>query len=138
MTVKPVLSDKDKFPDKKLIFSLIGRNSKLWDAFFEIIHSGYPDFEENWKYYNDGKSWLMKVARKSKTIFWLSVIEGTFRATFYFTDKAEEHITRAKIPEPLKEKFFAGNKIRGITIVFKNKKDLDYAGELIRIKLSLK
>ena len=80
----------------------------------------------------------MKVTRKSKTIFWLSVIEGTFRATFYFTDKAKDLVANAKIAESLKENFYNGKKIRGITIVFKNKKDLDYTKELIGIKLKLK
>ena len=136
---QPILSDKDQFPTDEIIFSHIGRAKSLWLALFEFIHSNYTDFSEQWRYYNDGKSWLMKVTRKSKTVFWLSIIKGAFRITFYFTDMAEQAITQCTISDELKESFLKGkryNKIRGITIVFRIKKDVEYAKALIAIKLA--
>ena len=62
----PILSDKNQFPTEDIIFSHIGRTKTLWLSFFEYIHSNHHDFTEEWKYYNDGKSWLMKVQRKAK------------------------------------------------------------------------
>lgn len=138
---KPILTDKNQFPTKEIIYSRIGKSKVLWQSVFEFIHTNHPDFIEQWRYYNDGKSWLLKVTKKAKTIFWLSVIKDSFRMTFYFTDKAEEAINKSSISEELKEKFKNGkrfNKIRGITIVFKNKKDIEYAKTLIAIKLSIK
>jgi hypothetical protein len=61
--------------------------------------------------------------------------------TFYFTDKAEEDIYGSKISDELKEQFKSAkyyNKIRGLTIVFGNNKDVEYAKELIGIKLKIK
>ena len=138
---QPLLSDKNTFPTKEIIFSHIGRTKTHWQSLFEYIHSDYPDFSEEWRYYNDGKSWLMKVVRKSKTVFWLSVIKGAFRITFYFTDRAEQVIIESNISDELKKQFKDGkryNKIRGLTIVFKTKKDVEYAKSLIAIKLSVK
>lgn len=138
---KPILTDKNQFPTEEIIYSHIGKSKVLWQSVFEFIHTNHPDFIEQWRYYNDGKSWLLKVTLKSKTIFWLSVIKDSFRMTFYLTDKAEETINKSTISEDLKEKFNNGkrfNKIRGITIVFKNKKDVEYAKTLIAIKLSIK
>jgi hypothetical protein len=82
----------------------------------------------------------MKVTGKSKTIFWLSVIKGTFRTTFYFTDKAEETIIKSNISDKLKGSFkdTQGNKFRGLTLIFVNKMDVEEAKELIKIKLSVK
>lgn len=137
----PVLRDQSVFPTEEIIFSQIGKSGVLWNALFEYIHKTYPDLEEQWRYYKDGKSWLLKVIRKTKTIFWLSVIEGTFRVTFYFTDRAEEAILESSISEELKKMFTEGkhyNKIRGITIVFKHKKDVEDAKALIQIKLNVK
>lgn len=137
----PVLTNKDQFPDEDVIFSHIGKARKLWESFFEYIHSSHPDFEENWRFYKDGNSWLMKVARKSKTIFWLSVIKGTFRTTFYFTDRAEKAIVESSLSDELKQSFSEGkkyNKIRGITVIHKRLKDVEYAKILIGIKLSVK
>lgn len=138
---QPILSDKNQFPTEDIIFSHIGRTKTLWISFFEYIHSNHNDFSEEWRYYNDGKSWLMKVQRKAKTVFWLSIIKNSFRTTFYFTDKASHAISESNISEELKTQFRDGKsygKIKGITIVFKNKKDLEYAKSLIAVKLSLK
>ena len=136
-----VLKNKEEYPSEEIIYSHIGRTKSLWQSFFEYIHTNHPDFSEQWRYYNDGKSWLLKVTKKSKTIFWLSVIKNSFRTTFYFTDKVKEAINSGNISEELKEQFNNGkyyNKIRGITIVFKNKKDIENAKTLIGIKLSVK
>ena len=136
-----ILKDRDQFPTEDVIFSHIGKNKALWQSLFDYIHSKYPDFSEQWRYYNDGKSWLLKVTKKSKTIFWLNVIKNTFRTTFYFTDKAEELILKSPISDKLKEEFKTGkryNKIRGITVTYKNKKDVEYVKALIETKLSIK
>jgi hypothetical protein len=137
----PVLSDPKEYPSEEIIFSHIGKARPLWDQLFEHIHANHPDISEEWRYYRDGKSWLMKVTRKKKTIFWLSIVEGAFRTTFYFTDKAEELIMSSKLSDDLKEQFRAGKqygKIKGITVVYSAKKHIEAAKILIEIKLQMK
>jgi Protein of unknown function (DUF3788) len=63
---QPILSNKDQYPTEEIIFSHIGRTKNLWLSTFEYIHSNYPEFSSEWRYYNDGKSWLMKVTKKTK------------------------------------------------------------------------
>ena len=136
-----LLSDKNIFPSEEIIFSHIRKSKELWLALFEYIHTNHPDISEEWRYYNDGKSWLMKVTRKKKTVFWLSIVKDSFRTTFYFTDKAKPLIAKSSISDALKEQFVKGKKygaIRGITIQYKHKKDMKDAQELIAIKLSIK
>jgi hypothetical protein len=138
---KRVLTDSTIFPTDEVVFSHLGKTKLLWIAFFELISSEYPDISKEWRYYNDGKSWLMKVTRKAKTVFWLSVIEKYFRITFYFTDKAAQAIKSSTISKELKQQFINGkyfNKIRGLTITFKTKKDIDYTKTLIELKLKMK
>jgi len=138
---KPILTDKNQYPTEEIIFSHIGKSKIFWESLFEYIHKNHPDFSEEWRYYMDGKSWLFKITRKSKTIFWLSVIEGSFRITFYFTDRVQQAIMDSTISEDLKRQFKNAkkyNKIRGITINFKNNEDVEYAKSLIAIKLSIK
>lgn len=134
----PILNDPDQFPAKKLIFTHIGKTRAHWELLFDQIKKTHPDFSEEWRYYNDGKSWLLKVTRKSKTIFWLSILKGAFRTTFYFTDKAREAITGSSLSNELKEQFSSKTGLRGITVIVRNKKDVGYIKELIGIKLSLK
>ena len=137
-TEKPILSDPEQYPTEEVIYACIGkRKQALWSSFFEMIHEQHPDFSEEWRYYKDGKNWLMKVTRKSKTIFWLSVWKNAFKITFYLSDKAEESIDQSDISEELKEQFKTGKhygKIRGLTIDFSKRKDIEYAQSLIAIR----
>ena len=138
---QPVLADKNQFPTEDVIYSHIGKSKALWLSLFEYIHESHPDFAEQWRYYLDGKSWLMKVTRKSRTIFWLSIVEGSFRTTFYFGDKAGDAILNSSLSEGLKRQYRDGKrygKIRGLTILHKNKRDVENAKKLIEIKLAAK
>jgi len=135
---KPILKDPDQFPTEEVIYACIGKKKALWILFFSALHERHPDFSEEWRYYKDGKNWLMKVTRKTKTIFWLSVWEKAFKITFYFSDKVEALIHQSDISDDLKDAFKQGKrfgKIRGLTIVFSKKKDIDYAESLIAIRL---
>ena len=136
---KPILNNPDQQPSDKLTHSCIEkRKTALWIAFFDFLHDKHPDLSEEWRYYKDGSNWLMKVIRKSKTIFWLSVWKNGFKITFYFSDKAAEEINQSVIPDELKESFRTGKrfgKIRALTIDFGKKKHIEYADTLIAIRL---
>ncbi len=137
---KPILEDPDQYPTDEVIFACLGKKKALWTSLFESLHENHPDFVETWRYYKDGKNWLMKVTRKSKTIFWLSVWKNKFKITFYFSDKAEASISQSEIPDNLKMEFKNGKrfgKIRGVTIVFSKKKDIADAESLIAIRLKI-
>jgi hypothetical protein len=135
----PILSDKNQFPTEEIIYTHLGAALPMWQELFDYIHTNHPDLSEEWRYYNDGKSWLFKITRKAKTVCWVSVYKGTFRMTFYFSDKAEAAIQTCAISEALKEQFRAGkryNRIRGLSITFKTPDD--DAQVLIPLKLSIK
>ncbi len=137
----PVLTDKNQLPTTRVIESHIGRSNSLWQSLFDFIHREHPDFSEQWRYYNDGKRWLLKVSRKSKTIFWLSVVRGAVRTTFYFTDKADHAISRSLISDDLKKQYRAqkgSGKLRGVTILYKRRRDVEDAKCLIGIKMNVK
>jgi hypothetical protein len=137
----PVLTDPKQYPSDDVVFSHLGRRRALWEALFEHIRTTHPDLESRWRYYNDGKSWLMNVSRKKKTIFWLSVVSGSFRITAYFTDKATDAILASELSDGLKKQFTGGRsygKLRGITITFTKKSDVKDAKVLIALKVSQK
>ncbi|HKI47674.1 MAG TPA: DUF3788 family protein [Balneolales bacterium] len=138
---QPVLTDQNQYPTEEVIFEHIGISRTLWESFFECIHMNYPDINGEWRYYNDGKSWLMKATLKKRTVFWLSLFQDTFRITFFYTDRAEEAIKNSSISDELKNSYIDGkrfNKIRGVTLIFRNEKDIEYAKTLIALRLSIK
>ena len=136
----PILNDKSRFPTDEVIFSHLGKSKALWDSLFQYLAREHPDFTHEWRYYSDGKSWLMKVQHKKKTVFWLAILEGSFRTTFYIHEKAKQMVEGSTISDELKEQYRQESfgKLRRIRVVYKNKKDLEFAKELIGIKLSIK
>ena len=94
----PLLSDKSQFPTDQVVFSHLGKSKALWESLFQYLAREHPDFTQEWRYYNDGKSWLMKVQHKKKTVFWLSILEGAFRTTFYLHEKAKPMVEAWRSP----------------------------------------
>ena len=136
---RPVLTDRNQFPTDEVIYSHLGRRRVLWDALFAHLHAEHPDCTTTWRYYNDGNSWLLNVSRKKKTVFWLSLAGSTFRITAYFTDKAADAIRASALSAELKRPFLreAGpGRLRGITITFKTKRDVEEAKALVALKTS--
>jgi len=135
-----VLTNKDQLPTEEVIFSHIGKSKVIWESFFKYLHTNHPDFSEQWRYYKDGKSWLLKVTKKAKTIFWVSVFQNSFKIAFYFGDKAEPAILDSAISDKLKKQFKEGKKIGKIhelILLMNNKKNIEFAKELISIKVKL-
>lgn len=132
-----LLSDPETFPSEKVIFSHIGRTKPLWKAFFAQLGGRYPTAAPEWRYYRDGKSWLLKVTKKTKTLCWVSLLPGSFRVTFYFADKAASPIAESDLPADLKEQFTQGKhygKIRALTVHVQRKEDLDSVATLLALK----
>lgn len=138
---QPVLSDPGVYPSPEIIFSHLGAARPLWEALFEYLVREQPEMNSEWRYYRDGKSWLLKTTLKKKTIFWLSLVPGGFRTTFYFSDKAEAAIAESSLPEAMKQEFIGGKhygRIRGLTVNYLDLADVEAAKELIAIRKRMK
>jgi hypothetical protein len=136
-----VLTDPDQHPTDEIIYSHLGKIKPLWISLFKHIETKHPDFIQEWRYYRDGKSWLLKTTYKKKTIFWLSIVKGAFRTTFYFTDKAKGLLLSSNLSDDLKQQFTdnkSGGKIKGITVVHSKKQNIEDAKILMNIKLQVK
>ncbi len=137
---RPLLKDKEIFPDDTVLMHHLGKTFKIWSAFLELLKTEYPEIRLDWKYYNDGKSWLCKASRKSKTICWISVWDQYFKISFFFTDKAHDLISSSSIPETLKHQFTRANpatKLKPVVVDIKERSDLNAVEELIDIRQKL-
>lgn len=136
-----MFSDKEIVPTDDLIFRIIGKNKDMWQSIMKYMQDHYEDSGGEWNYYNDGKRWLFKMVRKKKTIFWISVLENTFRVTFWFPDRAEPVIEESDLPGSIKDEFRNAKKYgatRGITIEMSDTGDVDNVKKLIGIKVKMK
>ncbi|HOT96955.1 MAG TPA: DUF3788 family protein [bacterium] len=135
-----LLSDPEQYPSEKIIFSHIGKSKPLWVSLFDHLQTEHPDITPEWRYYNDGKSWLMKATTKKKTIFWLSIVEGSFRTTFYFNARLEPEVMASGIADEFKAQYQQGlksGKLTGLTLLFRDEQDVHNAKALIALKKRL-
>ena len=135
------LTDNAEYPDDRVLGRCLGDAKSAWDAFSTFLEGSYPDLSLEWRYYNDGKSWLCKVAKKSKTLCWISVYRGKFKTTFYFPDRAENLIANSSIRKKYKEQFTNAKhygKTRGLTVDIRKVADLSTTKKLIAIKDNFK
>jgi hypothetical protein len=137
----PCLKDKDEYPDDQVLIRYLGEVKKVWDIFIDLIKENYPSYSTEWRYYNDGKSWLFKITKKKKTICWVSVYNKMFKTTFYLNDRAENFVRQSKLDQEYKDQFIQGKrygKIRGLTVAIREPGDLETTKLLIEIKEKIK
>ena len=96
------LYDESVYPDEPVLMRILGES---YPAYCELIRL----FDQNnlayeWRYYHDGKTWLCKVQKKSKTIVWMSAWKGYVQATIYFPERSMEEVYQLEIGEDRKEK----------------------------------
>lgn len=138
--VRPILTDQTQMPTEAVVRSHLGEAGRHWEALFDLLHETHPGFSEEWRYYRDGKSWLLKVTHHSRTICWVSVGEGAFALTVYLPARAEQLIVESTLPRALKAQFLkadSATRSRGITVVFRDDTDLSAvqaADELLMLR----
>ena len=138
---KPCLNDNAEYPDDKVLTHYLGDAKDAWDELAVFLENKYPSLSGEWRYYNDGKSWLYKITKKSKTICWVGVYRGKFKTTFYFSDRAESLIVSSTLRKKYIEQFANGRrfgKTRGLTVDIRKVADLSTTKKLIAIKVDFK
>lgn len=138
---KPCLNDKTEYPDDEVLKRYLGNATDAWDAFTAFLDDEYPGCSLEWRYYNDGKSWLCKVTKKKKTICWVGVFPGKFETTFYFPDRAEDLIVNSTLRKKYVRQFVDGKhygKTRALTVDIRKVADLSTTKKLIAIKDAFK
>ena len=134
---EPCLIDPDEYPNDEVLGRFLGPRKPVWDSFLSYIEETHPSFATEWRFYKDGKRWLFKITKKKKTISWVSVYEGSFSTTFYFTDRVEELLRNSDLKQEYLEQFASAKrygKIRPLTVYILEPADLEMTKILIPIR----
>lgn len=137
---KQHLRDPEEIPNDDLFKKILSK--QLLQTYQEIqkTMSDMKLFAE-WRFYNDGKSWLWKITARKKTIVWISLWENHFKSSFYFTEKHQSGIEGLNISADIKAAFSKTKptgKLTPVILYLKNVSDLENFKQLIDYKLSLK
>lgn len=137
----PRFTDEDHRPTGRDVLRVLGRAAAAWAELFDEIHAHHPDLDEAWRFYGDAKAWLLKVSRKSKTVFWLSVEEGAFRVAFYFPERLSGALLASDLSEERKAEIRSGaptGKLRRVAVVFGPRRGVRDTLTLIALKKTLR
>jgi hypothetical protein len=135
------LNNREIVPSHEQISVLLQNACPVYDEFILYLADEQNGLNPVWMYYNDVKYWLCKVQHKKKTVFWLTIWDGYFKLTFYFTEKVAHTIDSLDIDQSLKEQYQANKqvgKIKPVTLDLHNRGQLKDAYTLIEYKKSLK
>jgi len=140
MTDRPSLKNPKEYPNDGVLLRHLGKTKVVWDEFVDEIFTTFPSMTLEWRFYNDGKSWLSKLVYKKKTMCWISVWDRYFKTTFYFMDRHAKDIRALKIDTNLKTRFLSEKsigKLRPLSVDVKTKKVLGDVFKLIIYKSEL-
>ncbi|MEZ4996178.1 MAG: DUF3788 family protein [Bacteroidales bacterium] len=100
---KIMLTDPGMPPSPQLLARILGGSYPVYEEMIGSVTGPDCGLEPQWRFYNDGKAWLCKMVFKKKTIFWLSVWDGFFKAGFYFVERHLQGIRELDIDPDIKE-----------------------------------
>lgn len=110
-TSQQLLRNPDIKPTSQIIANGLGTSNDTYIKFITDLKE-YGISLMDWRYYNDGKAWLSKGEYKWKTsrgtnkvkpIFWLSIWEGFFKVSFFFSEEIREELLSLSISTDTKE-----------------------------------
>ncbi len=136
-----MLRDPEVTPTEKLLQEVLGRSFGAYTELTSRYTENEYDLQPQWRYYNDGKAWLCKVAYKSKTVFWLSVWDGFFKTSFFFRDRDCPAILELDIDNSYKNQIETSKtfgKLHPIVLEINNSDHLGDLEKLIKYKKRLK
>ena len=82
--MEQLLKDPNTQLTDEFFAAILGDSFAAWKVLNENLSNAGVSLE--WRHYKDG-GWLAKATHKKKTIFWGSVSEGFFSASFLFSEK---------------------------------------------------
>ncbi len=136
-----IFTDPSVEPSIELMSEALGEKLTWWMQIRAYAMDNYPHVTDVWRYYNDGKQWLYRMLQKKNTICWMTVVDDTFKVTFYFGQKAIPVIMAEQLPDKVKQEFLTNpsfGKIKYISVRMADKSDVELVHQLVDLKVRIK
>lgn len=130
---KPLLNDPAHPPTEELLRSILRDSFNIYKEMINAITSEEQGLIPEWRFYNDGKAWLCKMVFKKKTVFWLSVWDGCFKAGFYFVERHLQGIHKLDIDPGIKEALSVAKPFGTMYPVTLEMRRKEQIGDLLRL-----
>jgi Protein of unknown function (DUF3788) len=134
-----IFDDKAVKPDDQMLAKALDKADPLWRQIEESLEAEYGDLAEEWEFYGQKSGWILKTLRKKRNLFFFIPLEGSFRLSFVFGDKAVAAVERSDLPKEVVTSLKNARKYaegRGLQIDVKRPADVDHIRKLVEIKVS--
>ena len=133
-----VFGDKATKPTGQMLAKALGKSNRLWQEIKKQLTAEYGELTEEWKFYGQKSGWILKTLRKKRNLFFFIPLEGSFRVSFVFGDRAVAAAEQSGLPQGLittlknARKYAEG---RGLQIDVKQPADVKNIMKLVKIKV---
>ncbi len=134
-----IFGDKAIKPDDDLLVAALGNSADYWQDIKNHLSEQYGELTEDWKYYGQKSGWTLKTLKKKRNLFFFLPLEGSFKITFVFGDKAVAAIERSDFPDEIIDTLRNARKYaegRGLQLQVTSADDVENVKKLVEIKLS--
>lgn len=121
-----------------MLSETLGETKKYWEKIKDHLTKEYGELTQDWKFYSKKSGWILKILRRKRNLFFFIPLEGYFRLSFVFGDKAVNEIEKSDLPENIKEALRNARKYaegRGLQVVVKSGENIDIVKKLVEIKV---
>jgi hypothetical protein len=134
-----VFPDRSKKPDARRLNRTLGESRPYWAAIKAYIIEKHGKALEEWKYYGPKAGWVLKVLLKRRNLFFFTPLQGYFRVTFVFGDKAASTVEKSNLRAAIKKDLRDARRYvegRALRIEVKRQQDVASIKKLIDIKIA--
>lgn len=133
-----VFDEKNINPNNEMLSETLGETKKYWEKIKDHLTKEYGELTQDWKFYSKKSGWILKILRRKRNLFFFIPLEGYFRLSFVFGDKAINEIEKSDLPENIKEALRNARKYaegRGLQVDIKSGENIDVVKKLVEIKV---
>jgi hypothetical protein len=134
-----VFDDKAAEPTDQMLTKALGKSNRLWREVKKHLKAQYGELTDEWKFYGQKTGWLLKTLRKKRNLFFFIPLEGSFRVSFVFGDKAVAAAEQSDLPAELITELKNARKYaegRGLQIDVERAADVEHIKKLVEIKVN--
>ena len=133
-----VFDDKATKPTPQRLARVLGESNGLWKEIKKHLKAEYGELTEDWKFYGQKYGWTLKTLRKKRNLFFFIPLEGSFRISFVFGDKAVAAAEQSDLSKYLIKTLKSARKYaegRGLQIQVKGSEDVENIKKLVQVKV---
>ena len=97
-----LLRDEKIFPSEDVLVGAAGTYYGVYREYVDLLLE--RGISVDWRYYKDGRAWLGKAVKGTRTVCWISLWKGFFRVSFYIATRLGEEFGKSTVKEEIRER----------------------------------